>query len=94
MSVHGSDALDPREVPGPQDPYELVGVELPATKQDLEMMARSFVEEFALMGLSRRRILLYFDSPFYAGSHRLRELLGREEIEEIVSDVLGEGQHA
>ncbi|HLF70490.1 MAG TPA: hypothetical protein VI541_05990 [Actinomycetota bacterium] len=94
MSSHYPEVVDPREVPGPHDPYELVGVELPATGEDVEMMARSFVEEFALLGLTRTRILLLFDTPFFAGSHRLRESLGREKIEAIVSSVLGDDQHA
>lgn len=81
----------------PEDPLEIVGVVLdrPIDRPGLEAMARTFVEEYALMGWPAKRILTLFRQPFYAGAHDAYEALGEERIVELIEQTLpGEGDHA
>lgn len=81
----------------PEDPLEIVGVVLdrPIDRSGLEAMARTFVEEYALMGWPAKRILTLFRRPFYAGAHDAYEALGEERIVELIEQTLpGEGDHA
>lgn len=81
----------------PEDPLEIVGVVLdrPIDRPGLEAMARTFVEEYALMGWQAKRILTLFRQPFYAGAHDAYEALGEERIVELIEQTLpGEGDHA
>lgn len=78
----------------PEDPLEIVGVVLdrPIDRPGLEAMARTFVEEYALMGWPAKRILTLFRQPFYAGAHDAYEALGEERIVELIEQTLpGEG---
>lgn len=78
----------------PEDPLEIVGVVLdrPIDRPGLEAMARTFVEEYALMGWQAKRILTLFRQPFYAGAHDAYEALGEERIVELIEQTLpGEG---
>lgn len=81
----------------PEDPLEIVGVVLdrPIDRPGLEAMARTFVEEYALMGWPAKRILTLFRQPFYAGAHDAYEALGEERIVELIEQTLPEeGGHA
>lgn len=81
----------------PEDPLEIVGVVLdrPIDRPGLEAMARTFVEEYALMGWQAKRILTLFRQPFYAGAHDAYEALGEERIVELIEQTLpGEGDDA
>lgn len=81
----------------PEDPLEIVGVVLdrPIDRPGLEAMARTFVEEYALMGWPAKRILTLFRQPFYAGAHDAYEALGEERIVELIEQTLpGEGDDA
>ena len=73
----------------PGDPTELVGVRLPTgpDEEALREMAIAFVEEFALLGWSRERILRLFANPFFAGPHRVYRALGPDAIRELVASV-------
>jgi hypothetical protein len=80
-----------RKEPAPEDPMEIVGVVLdrPIDRPGLDDMARTFVEEYALMGWHRSRILALFRHPFYAGAHDAYEALGEARIEELIEQTMG-----
>jgi hypothetical protein len=82
------------------DPYEFVGVRYeaePGTDPD-EIMARCFIEEYALMGMPRDRIMRMFHSPHFKGTNAIRERRGDEFIRTIADGVYGtpvlEDRHA
>ena len=73
------------------DPLEIVGVVLdrPIDEAGLDDMARTFVEEYALMGWGPKRILTLFRQPFYAGAHDAYEALGEERIVALIEETVG-----
>jgi hypothetical protein len=75
----------------PDDPMEIVGVVLdrPIDRSGLDDMARTFVEEYALMGWPAKRILGLFRHPFYGGAHDAYEALGEARILKLVEETLG-----
>ncbi|MBI2060936.1 MAG: hypothetical protein HYT87_14305 [Nitrospirae bacterium] len=66
------------------DPMEFQAVSIPG---DPAVMARAFIEEYALAGMGPERILMLFKTPFYHGTHRLYGQLGegfiRKEIRAV-----------
>ena len=74
--------------PEPDDPQELVGVELPGNETVTREMAEAFADEFAQLGLSRDQILALYRAPEYAGAHRAWLMLGEPAIERIVDESL------
>ena len=78
----------PYDDPEPDDPHLLVGVSLPGDEVATREMAAAFADEFAQMGFDRERLLQLFGSPFYAGAHAARQLLGDAEITRIVVESL------
>jgi len=78
----------PYDDPDPQDPQELVGVELPGDERVTRDMAEAFSDEFAQLGHTRAQILAMFRAPFYAGAHQAWQLLGEDAITRIVDDSL------
>jgi hypothetical protein len=76
----------PYDDPDPQDPQELVGVELPGDEAVTREMAEAFADEFAQLGHTRAQIIALFRTPFYAGAHQAWELLGEEAIARIVDE--------
>jgi len=83
--------MSPYRDPDGEDPMEIVGVVLdrPVDRGALEEMARTFVEEYALMGWPPKRILTMFRKPFYAAAHDAYEELGEERILELIDRTLG-----
>lgn len=75
----------------PEDPMEIVGVvlERPIDRRGLDDMARTFVEEYALMAWPAKRILGLFRHPFYGGAHDAYEALGEARIVELIEETLG-----
>ncbi len=73
------------------DPMEIVGVVLdrPMDLQGLDDMARTFVEEYTLMGWSPARILAMFRQPFYGGAHDAYEALGEGRIVQLIEQTCG-----
>lgn len=88
--------MSPLRDPAADDPLEIVGVVLdrPIDDRGLEAMARTFVEEYSLMGWSRKRILSLFRHPFYAGAHAAYERLGEERIARLMEEVVGPPEEA
>ena len=78
----------PYDDPDPQDPQELVGVELPGDEGVTRDMAEAFADEFAQLGHTREEILALFQNPFYAGAHQAWQLLGKDEIARLVDESL------
>jgi hypothetical protein len=78
----------PYEDPEPDDPHELVGVELPGDETVTREMAEAFADEFAQLGLPRAEILALYRSPEYSGAYRAWRLLGDEGIARIVDESL------
>jgi 3-mercaptopyruvate sulfurtransferase SseA len=78
----------PYREPEPDDPDELVGVELPGDADVTVEMAAAFADEFASLGLSREAILALYQDPAYAAAHRAWRLLGAEAIAQLVDDSL------
>lgn len=72
-----------------EDPFEFVGVRYPADPEvdSDEVMARCFVEEYALMGVPPERISQLFLSPFFAATHAILERRGAGFVDGIVKDV-------
>jgi 3-mercaptopyruvate sulfurtransferase SseA len=72
----------------PDDPQELIGVELPGDETVTRGMAEAFADEFAQLGLTRDKILALYRAPEYSGAHRAWQLLGEEAIARIVDESL------
>ncbi len=83
--------MSPLREPDASDPMEIVGVVLdrPIDRRGLDDMARTFVEEYALMGWPPRRILETFRRPFYGGAHDAYEALGESRIRELIAETYG-----
>ena len=78
----------PYEDPEPDDPQELVGVELPGDESVTCEMAAAFADEFAQLGFTRAQILALYRKAEYAGAHQAWRLLGEDEVARIVDESL------
>jgi hypothetical protein len=76
----------PHDEADPQDPMELVGVEVPGSEESVRELAWAVAEEFARMGHSEARLLAMFSNPFFAAAHRARCVLGQAEVTGIVRE--------
>ncbi len=85
VSEHGRD-----KVAEPTDPYEatMVGWSTPGY-DGMAAMARTFVEEFAMLGWSRDRISRMFRIPRYVGPFAVFASHGPEFVESLIDDVFG-----
>jgi hypothetical protein len=73
------------------DPMEFVAVRFPVPDgvDGDEVMARCFVEEYAVMGMPRERVFRLFQSRFFAGTHAILHSRGEEFVRGIIDDVYG-----
>lgn len=74
------------------DPYEFVAMRYmadPGTDPD-EVMARCFIEEYALMGMPRDRIMRMFESAHFSGTHSILERRGVDFVRAISDEVYGQ----
>ena len=78
----------PYDEPEPDDPHELVGVELPGDESVTREMAAAFADEFAQLGFTRPQILVLYRKTEYAGAHQAWRLLGEDEIARVVDESL------
>jgi hypothetical protein len=83
--------MSPANDSSAEDPMEIVGVVLDRSidRQSLDDMARTFVEEYTLMGWPPKRILSVFRQPFFGGAHDAYEALGEERILELLAETTG-----
>ena len=78
----------PYDDPEPEDPHELVGVELPGDQAQTREMAAAFADEFAQLGFTRAQILALYRKAEYTGAQRAWTLLGEEAITRLVDESL------
>ena len=78
----------PYDDPEPDDPQELVGVELPGDESVTREMAAAFADEFAQLGFTRSQILALYRKAEYTGAHQAWRLLGEDEVARIVDESL------
>ena len=78
----------PYDDPEPDDPQELVGVELPGDESVTREMATVFADEFAQLGLGRAQILALFRKAEYSGAHQAWRLLGEDAVARMVDERL------
>ena len=73
------------------DPYEFVAVRVPMAPgvDPDEVMARCFIEEYALMGMPRNKMMHIFQSQFFAGTHAILSARGEAFVERIIDEVYG-----
>ena len=73
------------------DPYEFVAMRYtaePGTDPDA-VMARCFIEEYALMGMPRKHIMRMFESAKFTGTNSILERRGAAFIGAISDDIYG-----
>lgn len=74
----------------PEDPMELVGVELSTqSEEQLCDMALSFAEEFVRDGWDEERLFRIFQNPFYQGPY----LVWKQTSDEFVRSVIEQAIH-
>ena len=75
----------------PEDPLELVGVQMKEGPDEraLEEMAGCFIEEYARMGWNGERILKLFRNPFYRGPNQILRAKGEEFVRERIEAITG-----
>ena len=78
----------PYDDPDPDDPQELVGVQLPGDQSVTCEMAAAFADEFAQLGFTRPQILGLFRRAEYTGAYQAWTLLGEEAIGRLVDESL------
>ncbi len=78
------------------DPYEMVGVMIPSPPgEDLTSeMVKVFMEEYAVLGFSRERIMRLFENPFYAGVHAVYQQRGEAFVNGIADQIFGPSREA
>ncbi len=83
--------MSPLRDPDASDPMEIVGIVLdrPIDERGLDDMARTFIEEYTLMGWSPARILDVFRRPFYGGAYDAYEALGEGRIAALIAETTG-----
>ena len=78
------------------DPWELVGESFAVSdpvEQDAAM-ARTFIEEFAMMGWSASRVGQLFRSAEYTGCHTIYRRRGSRFVDRLVAEVYGRSSDA
>ena len=74
----------PKNECDPEDPFELVGVELPgATEDELRDMALCFAEEFAREGWNEEQLIGMFKNP-----HLVWKQKGDEFIRQVIQEAM------
>lgn len=72
-----------------EDPFERVQVflDLPADDCFFEEMARTFIEEYMLLGWNDDEILEIFTDPFYYGTHHILQEKGEAFVKNLIQEV-------
>ena len=71
-----------------KDPLEMVSVfmDVPSEEASTLEMARTFVEEYMLMGWSDDAIFELFQNAFYKATHNILQLKGEEYVKTILKE--------
>lgn len=72
----------------PHDPFDLVGKRVPVEEghDNVEEMARCFIEEYLNMGWGEKVILAMFKKPMYQGPHAVYKARGDEYVQRIMDE--------
>ena len=70
----------------PHDPFDLVGMPVPVEEghDNVEEMARCFIEEYLNMGWNDRAILAMFRKPTYKGPYSVYRQRGEEYVRQLI----------
>jgi len=73
------------------DPYALVAARFPVEPglDADEVMARCIVEEYALMGFPRQKMMQLFRARSFAGTHAILAHRGEPFVQQIIDAVFG-----
>lgn len=71
------------------DPYAFVGIGFPCPDDydAAEQMARTFIEEYAMMGFSRERILALFRGRQFQGPNAVYRSRGEDYVRSLIEEV-------
>ena len=71
------------------DPLEMVQafLNLPADEDFYDQMARTFIEEYMMMGWSDEEIFSLFQEPFYRGTHDVLQKKGELFVKNLIHEV-------
>jgi hypothetical protein len=79
----------PKDEYDPEDPVEIIGVELPGQSEaQLHDMALCFAEEFIREGWDRERLFKMFKNPFYQGPHLVWKQRGDDYIKSVIHEAV------
>ena len=78
----------PFKDPDEEDPLELVGVELPATEDNVLEMIACFAEEYARMGFTSEQIFDLFRNPAYPPAYQAMQQVGESKVRHIIAEAL------
>jgi hypothetical protein len=67
-----------------EDPMELVGMVLPGSEGQLEMMAECIVEEYIRLGWDEERLMTLFTNPMFLGTYRICHYKGEDYVRELI----------
>ena len=76
-----------------EDPFALVQmyIDVPADETFYDQMARTFIEEYMMMGWADDDILGLFQDPYYRGTHDILQKKGEEFVKNIIQEVRNHG---
>lgn len=78
----------PKEESDPEDPMEMVAVELPGQSEvQLRDMALCFADEFIRDGWSEEKLFAMFQNPFYQGPYLVWQQKGDEFVRSVIQEV-------
>ncbi len=78
-----------KKEPEPDDPIEMIGVELPnQTEEQLRDMALCFAEEFVREGWKEEELMKLFKNPLYHGPHLVWKQKGDEFVRFVIFEAL------
>ena len=62
-------------------------IDLPADDSFYDRMARTFIEEYLLMGWADDEIFALFQDPFYRGTHDILQKKGEAFVKNLIDEV-------
>ena len=71
----------PKDEFDPEDPLELVGVEVPT---DPDQALEDIVQEYLMMGYKPAQIFFLFRSPYYGATHNIYRVRGHDYVRERI----------
>ena len=79
----------PKNEADPEDPIEMVGVELAGqTEAQLRDMALCFAEEFVREGWNEEQLLAVFKNPFYQGPYLAWKQKGDDFVRSVIREAM------